>query len=129
LLIKINRDFGVTGHLLLQIDSFPRDRVARIKIGDNVGEWIESLLGTSAGTSLGPLLFIVHVAAAEVRRGRVQVITGILPFRFHKRELCCREFVRMITQDNSQELKQLLQSTVRVGLRFCPLEYIRVMSR
>jgi len=35
----------------------------------------------------------------------------------------------MITQDNSQELRQLLQSTVRVGLRFCPLEYIRVMSR
>jgi len=29
----------------------------------------------------------------------------------------------------SQELKQLLQTTVHVGLRFCPLEYIRVMSR
>ena len=61
LLIKINRDFGVTGRLLLHIDSFLRDTVARIKIGDNVEEWIESLFGTSAGTSLGPLLFIAHV--------------------------------------------------------------------
>ena len=59
----------------------------------------------------------------------VEIITGILPFRFRKRELCCREYARMITQDNSQELEQLLQTTVRVGLRFCPLEYIRFMSR
>jgi len=40
---------------------FSETGVARIKIGDNVGEWIESLFGTSAGTSLGPLLFIAHV--------------------------------------------------------------------
>jgi len=61
LIIKINRDFGVTGRLLLHIHSFLSDRLARIKIGDSAGEWIESLLGTSAGTSLGLLLFIAHV--------------------------------------------------------------------
>ena len=46
---------------MLHIHSFLKERLARIKICDNVGEWSESLLGTSAGTSLGPLLFIMHV--------------------------------------------------------------------
>ena len=59
----------------------------------------------------------------------VEAICGILPFRFRKRELCCREYVRIITQDNSRDLKQLLQSTARAGLRFCPLVYIRVISK
>ena len=40
-----------------------------------------------------------------------------------------REAIRIITQDNSRELKQLLYTSVRTGLRFCPLEYIRVVSR
>jgi len=35
--------------------------LARLKISDQVGDWIESVMGTSAGTSLGPLLFIIQV--------------------------------------------------------------------
>ena len=73
-------------------------------------------------------MFVVG-AKAHSSSSAVEVITGILPFRFRRRELCCREYVRIITQDNSQELKQLLHSSVRAGLRFCPLEYIRVVSR
>ena len=69
------------------------------------------------------------VGAKAHSSSAVEVITGILPFHFCRRELCCREYVRIITQDNSQELKQLLHSTVRAGLRFCPLEYIRIVSR
>ena len=68
-------------------------------------------------------------AKAHSSSSAVEVITGILPFRFPRRELCCREYVRINTQDNSRELKQLLHSTVRAGLWFCPLEYIRVVSR
>jgi len=47
--------------LFLHISSFLTDRVARIKVNGLVGDWTESLFGTSAGTNLGPLLFIIFV--------------------------------------------------------------------
>ena len=34
---------------------------ARLKVDNDYGEWIESNDGTSAGTRLGPLLFITYV--------------------------------------------------------------------
>ena len=43
---------------LIVVD-FLCNRKARIKILDSLGEWIESLMGTSAGTVLGPVLFII----------------------------------------------------------------------
>ena len=49
--------------------------------------------------------------------------------RFRKRELCMREYIRILTKDDGHELINLLTSSIRVGLRFCPLEYIRVMSK
>jgi len=59
----------------------------------------------------------------------VEVITGILPVRFRKRELCCREYMRIITKENGHEIINLLASSTRVGLKFCPLEYIKIMSK
>jgi len=61
LLYKIANDFGITGKLFLHIQSFLNDRSARIKMCGITGDWIDSVFGTSAGTSLGPLLFIVHI--------------------------------------------------------------------
>ena len=61
LLYKIANDFGITGKLFLHIQSFLNDRIARIKVSSITGDWIDSTIGTSAGTSLGPLLFIVHI--------------------------------------------------------------------
>jgi len=61
LLYKLGNDFGISGRLFLHIHSFLSDRFARIKIDNTLGEWIESEVGTSAGTALGPLLFIVDV--------------------------------------------------------------------
>ena len=43
------------------IRSFLSGRTARIKIGDLIGDWLDSDFGTSAGTRLGPLLFIMHL--------------------------------------------------------------------
>ena len=60
LLLKISRDFGISGRLFLHIASFLRNRLARIKMDDDVGDWLQSNYGTSAGTSLGPLLFVIH---------------------------------------------------------------------
>jgi len=63
LLLKIGRDFGIrpTGRIFLHIASFLKSRLARIKFSDKIGEWLESNCGTSAGTSLRPLLFIMHL--------------------------------------------------------------------
>jgi len=52
-----------------------------------------------------------------------EVISGVIPLRFRKRELCCREYVRIISQDDCSELVKLLKTSTRSGLRFCPLEY------
>ena len=299
LLEKLGVDFGISGKLFLHIKSFLDDRYARLKIDGIVGEWIESLVGTSAGTRLGPLLFITYVhdvprcispkfaddlaavavgddidavkeqlqtavdqlvdwskqenmmlnvsktkvmmfgdsveevkilvdgklldqvfsykylgimldpkldfglqvdyavskakrASAKVfglidgRRGvpvqiginlykalirphmeysipvwanindkdlhkleevqlnsikriigakahsssaAVEVVSGICPVGIRKRDLCCREYIRIVSSGESHSLVQLLKCTKRVGLRFCPLEYLRVMSR
>ena len=59
----------------------------------------------------------------------VEVVCGIIPMRFRKRELCCLEYVRLLTKDADHALHELLQSSVHVGLRFCPLRYLSTMSR
>jgi len=61
LLRKIRNDFGITGHLYEHIASFLRDRTVQLKIDNIVGDLSESEYGTSAGTRLGPLLFIMHL--------------------------------------------------------------------
>jgi len=299
LLSKIGKDFGVTGKLFLHIKSFLCDRHARLKMNGTVGEWIESIFGTSAGTSLGPLLFITHIhdlpkcikpkfaddvvayaagkdlqyitdelqqatdqlqewatkegmplnvdktkvmvfgnnqdyveikindtvieniseqkylgvvldhqlnfslqvqhavgkakrafgkvsmlmdgrtgvpieiainlyktlirphleyglpawasvsdsevellekvqsnclrrltgAKAHTSTSAIEVMCGVTPFRLRKRELCCREYLRINSKDNGHPLVQALADSVRKGLRFSPLQYLQVMSR
>jgi len=58
----------------------------------------------------------------------VEVVCGIVPIRFRKRELCNREYIRILTLDSCTEVKQSMASSFRVGLKFCPLEYLKVIS-
>ena len=60
-------------------------------------------------------------AKAHSSSAAVEVICNILPFRLRKRELCCREFVRLKVKEEDDILHKLLESSVRCGLRFCPL--------
>jgi len=53
--------FKVAGKLFLHIQSFLSNRLARLKINSSFGDWIQSDVGTSAGTQLGPLLFIIYI--------------------------------------------------------------------
>ena len=299
LLYKLGKDFGISGNLFLHIQSFLADRYARLKMSNGFGDWILSEFGTSAGTLLGPLLFIANVhdvpqcilpkfaddlvafsvssnynsikkdlqlatdklsewaktegmdlntektkvmifgdrsdcisitlngtqiesvdsfkylgvlldpelsfsmqtdyavgkvkrATAKVARlieGRkgipitvginlyktivrphmehalpvwasisekdlvklknaqtqcirkiigakahsstagVEVIAGIPPFRLRRREICCREYVRIMSNNECHLLPRLLKESSRVGLRFCPLEFIKVISK
>ena len=61
LLKKIAEDFEISGRLLLHLNAFLTDRKARIILNGEPGEWIESIYGTSAGTILGSLLFIIYI--------------------------------------------------------------------
>jgi len=58
LLQKLHSDFKITGRLFLHISDFLSDRKARLNIRGNKGGWLDSNIGTSAGTVLGPLLFV-----------------------------------------------------------------------
>ena len=68
-------------------------------------------------------------AKAHSSSSAVEVVCGIVPFRFRKRELCCREYIRIQAKSQGCELRKLMESSTRVGLRFCPLEYIKTVSR
>ena len=61
LLYKLRTHFNVSGRLFLYLVSFLSERKARITVNDLIGEWIESDHGTSAGTILGAILFLVYV--------------------------------------------------------------------
>ena len=60
LLSKLFFDFGIDGRLFLHIANFLMDRKARLKIGNLVGAWVDTNVGSSAGTVLGPVLFIIY---------------------------------------------------------------------
>jgi len=59
----------------------------------------------------------------------VEVISGVSPIRIRKRKLCCREYIRIVCLAEDHPLVQIMACTTRVEMRFCPLEYIRVMSK
>jgi len=59
----------------------------------------------------------------------LEVVCGILPMRFRRRELCCREYIRILAKDSECKLRKMMNSSTRVGLRFCPMEYIKTVSR
>ena len=61
LLLKLGKDLNISGRLLLHLNSFLTGRKARIILNGKEGEWIDSIFGTSAGTILGSLLFIIHI--------------------------------------------------------------------
>ena len=68
-------------------------------------------------------------AKAHSSSSAVEVIAGVLPFRFRKRELCLREYLRIKCKNENHLLVELLNSSMRTGMRFCPFEYLKVMSK
>jgi len=61
LLYKIRKNFGISGKLFSYIQIFLTDRYARLNITNTEDDWFHSIFDTSAGTSLGPLLFILNM--------------------------------------------------------------------
>jgi len=74
-------------------------------------------------------LSMVIGAKAKSSIAAVEVVTGVIPFRIQIRELCTREFCRIMSKDNDHILRKLVEQSTRKGLQFCPLEYMRIMSK
>ena len=66
----------------------------------------------------------LHTSSAAV-----EVICGIIPMRFRIWELCNREYVRILPKDEDHELRSLMTLSMRKGIRFCPLEYLKTTER
>jgi len=68
-------------------------------------------------------------AKAHTSSSAIEVVSGIYPVSIRKRELCNREYIRIMSGGDNHPVMNLWQSTTRDGLRFCPLKYIQIMSR
>jgi len=68
-------------------------------------------------------------AKAHSSGSAVEVISGTYPMKIHIRELCSREYLRIMYTDQGNQLRNLFESSSRKGLRFCPLDYLSVMSK
>ena len=56
-------------------------------------------------------------AKAHSSTAAVEVISGVYPIRIRKRELCCREYIRIVCMVEDHPLVQLMACTMRVGMR------------
>ena len=68
-------------------------------------------------------------AKAHSSGSAIEVITGTISVKIRIRELCSREYLRIMRKDGGHCVKQLLSTTLRKGLRFCPLSYLSVLSK
>jgi len=58
---ELIKSFGITGKLLKYLVGFLSGRYVRITVNDLIGGWIISDIGTSTGTILEEILFLVYV--------------------------------------------------------------------
>ena len=77
LLWKLGNYFEISGKLFLHLHAFLSSRKARIVLNGECGEWVwES--GTSAGTILGSILFIIYIHdAPKVAKKFADDVSGI----------------------------------------------------
>ena len=74
-------------------------------------------------------LSMIIGAKANSSVAAMEVITGVIPFRIRIRELCMREFCRIMSKDKDHVLRKLVDQSTRRGLQFCPVEYMRIVSK
>ena len=53
--------FGISGNLLILLDSFLNNRLQRVVLNGKNSEWKEVKAGVPQGSILGPLLFLIYV--------------------------------------------------------------------
>ena len=55
------KTFGISGNLLILLDSFLNNRLQRVVLNGKNSEWKEVKAGVPQGSILGPLLFLIYV--------------------------------------------------------------------
>ena len=60
LLVKL-KGYGIGGRLLAWLEAYLRDRKQRVVVGNASSSWLEVLSGTTQGTVLGFLLFLLYI--------------------------------------------------------------------
>ena len=60
LLLKL-KSYGIEGRLLTWLEAYLRDRKQRVVVGNAKSTWLEVVSGTTQGTVLGFLLFLVYI--------------------------------------------------------------------
>ena len=59
----------------------------------------------------------------------LEVITGIMPVRTRLKELCCCEYLRIMSLEENHVLRNMMFDSTRSGLNFSPVHFIQLMSR
>ena len=60
LLVKLQA-YGIGGRLLAWLEAYLQDRKQRVVVGNSESTWLEVLSGTTQGTVLGFLLFLIYI--------------------------------------------------------------------
>jgi len=59
----------------------------------------------------------------------MKVIANVMPVRGQIEELCIREFMRIMMQEDAQNLRIMLRSATRQHKKFTPMYYIKHLSK
>ena len=59
----------------------------------------------------------------------VEVVSGIMPLRYRTRELCTREYFKIMSREENDEIKSLLMSAKVIKNKFTPLSFLVNVSK
>ena len=68
-------------------------------------------------------------AKAHSSTDAVEVIAQVIPFQLRLKDLCTREYARIAAKPDSHSLVKLMESSISKGNDYCPLAYIKVLSK
>ena len=59
----------------------------------------------------------------------VEVIAGVMPIRHRLRELCMREYCKIMARDEKDCLRQMIENASNIRNCFTPLSYLKSVSK
>jgi len=59
----------------------------------------------------------------------MEITANVMPVRVQIKELCIREFMRIMLQEDGQNFRIILRSATRKYNKFTPMSYIKYLSK